>query len=113
MSGDAKRELGARVASAHRVRETGRVRRLAYLAFLAALAGCGWMSEPCPCGRSFERDPWSEEPFALGANHAVGVHCICRCGDGEPVLEDPSASCELYERPCVDAEGVRTTYVCR
>jgi len=71
------------------------------------------MSEPCPCGRSFERDPWTEESSPVGPNHAVSVHCICRCGDDAPVLEDPSVQCELYEGSCVDTDGRSNAYTCR
>lgn len=70
------------------------------------------MTEPCPCGRSFERDPWTEAPSVFGSDHAIGVHCICRCGDDEPVLEDPSVQCELYEGTCRDSSGERAEYVC-
>lgn len=90
------------------------MRALLLTTSLALMAvGCTWLSEPCPCGRTFERDPWTDEPAALGADHAIGVHCICQCGDDPPALEDPSVRCERYERGCTTEEGQRASYTCR
>jgi hypothetical protein len=81
------------------------------LAF-ALLTGCAWMQEPCDCGRVFEDDPWTEQPYAVGPSHPISVHCVCRCGDGPAVLEDPSARCELYEGDCTAEDGRAAAYTC-
>ncbi|HJL19981.1 MAG TPA: hypothetical protein RMH99_30230 [Sandaracinaceae bacterium LLY-WYZ-13_1] len=89
-------------------------RALLVAAFGLVTLGCSWMSEPCPCGRSFERDPWDEgATLSVGPNHAIGVHCLCRCGgEGEAIREDPSATCERFETACTLPSGERSTYVC-
>ena len=89
------------------------MRALLIATLALATAGCTWLAEPCPCGRSFERDPWTDEPALLGTDHSIGVHCVCQCGEDERVLEDPSAQCERYERACTTAAGESALYTCR
>jgi len=86
---------------------------LTFGALLALLSsGCTWMQQPCGCGESFETDPWTEDELGIGASHSVSAHCLCRCGDGPVVLEDPSARCDHYEGDCTTATGEPAEYVC-
>lgn len=88
------------------------MRRWLLVVALVVLPSCAWMQEPCPCGQTFGEDPWTEEALGIDARHPTSIHCVCRCGDGPPVLEDPSARCDLYEGDCTEADGRAAAYVC-
>jgi len=80
------------------------------MALIAVLVGfpiACVMSQTCPCGEQFNRDPLDPDAdFFLGANHELGDHCFCRCGDGPEQRMPPSLTCEGYEGPCERSDGV-------
>jgi hypothetical protein len=90
------------------------VRVVVMLAVLGALAvSCMMAVAPCPCGQSFDRDPFgSDDGFFIGAEHDESVHCFCRCGDGPRERLAPSMTCEAYEGPCEARNGEIARYVC-
>jgi hypothetical protein len=101
--------------AAVRIRRILSLMRLALAALASVLlSSCALLDAPCGCGRSFERDPWNEDAvLSIGPEHAVGVHCICRCGGtGERVLEAPSATCERYETECRLSSGETARWIC-
>ncbi len=80
------------------------------IAVVALAAGC---SSECPCGRTFEADAFDPYGEPIGANHPRGIHCICRCGDGDEVLEDPAIDCSIYEGACLAPGFEPAEYRCR
>jgi hypothetical protein len=81
---------------------------LLVLPFFAACTG-----GECPCGRSFESSPFDPYGAPIGTDHPRGIHCICRCGVGDEVLEDPAIDCAIYEGECLGPGGERAEYRCR
>ena len=73
------------------------------------------LSTSCPCGESFERDPFDpESQFYVGSEHSVSDHCLCRCGpEGDEERMPPSNSCEGYEVECRSGDGAIAVYQCR
>jgi hypothetical protein len=84
------------------------------LAALGALAvSCMMSGAPCPCGQTFEQDPFgSDDPFYVGPEHDEEAHCFCRCGDGPRERLAPSDTCEGYESPCETRNGEIARYSC-
>lgn len=86
------------------------VRSIAML-LIALASGC-LTDGRCPCGQTFETNPFDPYGGPIGVNHPRGIHCICRCAGGEPVLEDPALDCSIYEGPCRGPEGEPAEYRC-
>jgi len=79
---------------------------------LAMFVSCLAAGSGCPCGESFDRDPFGGDSLDIGADHEESVHCFCRCGTGPRERLPPSATCEEYEGPCQTDHGEVTAYVC-
>lgn len=89
------------------------VTRAALTAFLIALPIACVMSQTCPCGETFDRDPLDPEAdFFVGTDHEVSDHCFCRCGDGPEVRMPPSETCAGYEGPCERPDGAIDRLTC-
>jgi hypothetical protein len=83
------------------------------IAALGAVSACLMAGTPCPCGQSFDRDPFgSGEGFYVGPEHDASAHCYCRCGDGPRERLAPSETCEAYEGSCISRSGQTERYVC-
>lgn len=90
------------------------VARLALVAALglAAVGACA-LSETCPCGQTFEEDPFDPgASFYVGPDHQESDHCFCRCGDGPAERLPPSRTCEAYETACQRPDGAVTRFAC-
>lgn len=87
------------------------VRLLVGAASLVGAAAC--TGGECPCGQSFESSPFDPYGAPIGVDHPRGIHCICRCGDGEEILEDPALDCSIYEGDCAGPGGEPALYRCR
>ncbi|MDQ3370006.1 MAG: hypothetical protein M3680_31695 [Myxococcota bacterium] len=87
--------------------------RAALTALLLAIPIACVMSNTCPCGEEFDRDPLDPEAdFFVGTNHEVTDHCFCRCGDGPEERLPPSQTCSGYEGPCEGSDGAIELLTC-
>ena len=85
---------------------------IALVVLTAVVASCV-MATRCPCGQSYDRDPFGAgSGFYVGPEHDEGVHCFCRCGDGPRQRLAPSETCEAYEGPCETEGGAIARLAC-
>lgn len=83
------------------------------LTVVSAWRGSCLGAGPCPCGQTFDHDPFgSDDAYYVGADHAESVHCFCQCGDGPLDRLPPSQTCEAYEGTCHDRNGKPAEYTC-
>lgn len=86
---------------------------LVMLATAGALTvSCMMGGTPCPCGQTFDQDPFGSGGLFIGPEHDESVHCFCRCGDGPRERLAPSETCEAYEGSCETRDGALARYVC-
>jgi hypothetical protein len=78
-----------------------------------ALASCLMSAARCPCGQSYDGDPFNPNANTkIGADHEESVHCFCRCADDPKERLPPSDACDAYEGPCQTSAGAIARYVC-
>lgn len=87
--------------------------RLLVVAVISTIvAACLVAGTGCPCGESFERDPFGSADLAIGPDHDESVHCFCRCGGDPRERFAPSETCDAYEGPCRMRNGEIAQYTC-
>ncbi|HPH66963.1 MAG TPA: hypothetical protein PLF40_14515 [Kofleriaceae bacterium] len=85
----------------------------ALLIGLGAIVACS-MSQSCPCGQAYTRDPLNPNAtLNISASHDTEEHCWCRCGNGPALRMPPSLTCEGYEGPCEAADKSIAQLTCQ
>ena len=82
------------------------------LLLVAAFAACA-ASQRCPCGETFDRDPFDPDSgFSIDGDHDASAHCYCRCGDVPEERFPPSQTCSGFEGSCELPNGSLAQRTC-